>query len=105
MAEEDNKPTKSPLFDDHTFKLHKVFDYKKWRIYWSFDTLRNNEGKDRLICNGIRAIGIFGMMHLATHHYNQVLQLILTFIFLLLCGITKVRYYQNNKKLEFMTWA
>ena len=109
MAEEENQPPepkKSKIFDGHTFKWHNIFHTDNWKVRWSFDTFRTPEGKDRLLCNGLRIIGIFGMIHLATHQYRLVLDIILTVIFLILCGVTRIRFFQNNeRKFEFLTWA
>jgi len=87
------------------FKIHKLIDLGNTTLLWSFDTFRTPKGYDKLICNGIRLIGLFGFLFVMISQINWLLQLFLLFIFMLMVGFTKVVFFQNNfKKFEFEAW-
>ena len=88
-----------------TWKKHTIIKTKKRHIYWQFDTFRTSEGNDRAIKNGIRLIGIFTSWYLITHLFNIIFWLMLMALALLCIGVTEIRYFQNNKRLEFKSWA
>ena len=89
---------------------YTLFENKKVSIYYQIDTFRNAEGYDRIIMNGVRVVMIWLLVILFKYLPNKsILYLILWAIMLILVmaliGITKLKYFQNNKELEITMWV
>ncbi len=89
----------------NTFPHHTFLRIGKVEFQYSFDTFGNTEGYDRLICNVIRLIGIFGTWYLILKQ-PRIILLPLMLLFLIMAGFTQVDYFKNKrKKFGFIAWS
>lgn len=80
-------------------------------INWTFDTdIRTNKGSDKLLTNVLKAGGLFGFIKLLIMPIKYNIFFIITWclcsiIFLILIGLTDIRFFRNDKKnIEWWSW-
>ncbi len=88
-------------------KIIQKLKIGKVEVFLTKKNLNTDEGKDNLIFNLLRVIGIGGLILLTAQKWiiNSLLILLPVITFLMYLAIlTEFKYFSNNKKLSMRFW-